>query len=87
MLKIKELAIQSSTCCLNAILLTTITDIFTLIPMAIKRYQSLYPIQTYRAKVIMGGLLTSTFLNIYINHVVYTLFIKNETFSNNGNQD
>ncbi len=59
---------------LNAILMTALTAALALIPMALKGDLSGNEIQSPMAKVILGGLLTSTMLNIYIVPIVYSIF-------------
>ncbi len=61
---------------LNAILMTALTAALALIPLALKGDLSGNEIQSPMAKVILGGLLTSTLLNIYIVPVVYYLLNK-----------
>ncbi|MFA5849448.1 MAG: efflux RND transporter permease subunit [Bacteroidales bacterium] len=57
---------------LNAILMTALTAALALIPLAIRGDLSGNEIQSPMAKVILGGLLTSTLLNIYIVPIVYS---------------
>ena len=59
---------------LNAILMTALTAALALIPLAFKGNLSGNEIQSPMAKVILGGLLTSTMLNIYIIPIVYSIF-------------
>jgi len=59
---------------LNAILMTALTAALALIPLALKGNLSGNEIQSPMAKVILGGLLTSTILNIYIVPIVYSIF-------------
>lgn len=59
---------------LNAILMTALTAALALIPLAMRGNLSGNEIQSPMAKVILGGLLTSTLLNIYIVPIVYSLF-------------
>ena len=58
---------------LNAILMTALTAALALIPLALKGDLSGNEIQSPMAKVILGGLLTSTLLNIYIVPIVYSI--------------
>jgi len=71
---------------LNAILMTALTAALALIPLALKGDLSGNEIQSPMAKVILGGLLTSTLLNIYVVPIVYSV-MKNHGFLNNGNDD
>jgi len=59
---------------LNAILMTALTAALALIPLAYKGDLAGNEIQSPMAKVILGGLLTSTLLNIYIVPIVYSIF-------------
>ena len=68
-----ETVIKGSADRLNAILMTALTAAFALIPLALKGDLSGNEIQSPMAKVILGGLLTSTLLNIIIVPVVYNI--------------
>ncbi|OQX78266.1 MAG: hypothetical protein B6D61_05995, partial [Bacteroidetes bacterium 4484_249] len=65
--------IKGSSDRLNAILMTALTAALALIPLAIQGNISGNEIQSPMAKVILGGLLTSTLLNIYIVPIVYSI--------------
>ncbi len=69
-----ETLIQGSADRLNAILMTALTAALALIPLALQGDLSGNEIQSPMAKVILGGLLSSTLLNIYILPVVYSFF-------------
>ena len=58
---------------LNPILMTALTAALALIPLALKGDLSGNEIQSPMAKVIIGGLLSSTLLNIYIVPIVYSI--------------
>ncbi|MDY0279944.1 MAG: efflux RND transporter permease subunit [Salinivirgaceae bacterium] len=58
---------------LNPILMTALTAALALIPLALNGDLSGNEIQSPMAKVILGGLLTSTLLNIYIVPIVYSI--------------
>ncbi len=80
---LRETVIKGSSDRLNAILMTALTAALALIPLAMKGHLSGNEIQSPMAKVILGGLLTSTLLNIYIVPIVFSLLngygkIKNE---------
>lgn len=62
---------------LNAILMTALTAALALIPLAMRGDLSGNEIQSPMAKVILGGLLTSTLLNIYVVPVIYSMYLKN----------
>jgi Cu/Ag efflux pump CusA len=65
------------------ILMTALTAALALVPLALKGDLTGNEIQSPMAKVILGGLLTSTLLNIYIVPIVYSLFNgKNEMLNN-----
>ena len=63
---------------LNPILMTALTAGLALIPLAIRGDVAGNEIQSPMAKVILGGLLTSTLLNIYLVPIVYSLLKKKE---------
>ncbi|MFC2129489.1 efflux RND transporter permease subunit, partial [Bacteroidota bacterium] len=67
-----ETVLAGSTDRLNAILMTALTAALALIPLALKGDMSGNEIQSPMAKVILGGLLTSTLLNIYIVPIIYS---------------
>lgn len=69
-----ELIVKGSSDRLNAILMTALTAALALIPLAVQGNQAGNEIQSPMAKVILGGLLTSTLLNIYIVPIVYSIF-------------
>ena len=54
--------------------MTALTAGLALIPLALNGNVSGNEIQSPMAKVILGGLLTSTLLNLYIVPMVYQLF-------------
>ena len=62
---------------LNPILMTALTAALALIPLALNGDATGNEIQSPMAKIILGGLLTSTLLNIYVIPVVYYLIHKN----------
>ena len=57
---------------LNPILMTALTAALALIPLALQGNLAGNEIQSPMAKVILGGLITSTLLNIYIVPIVYS---------------
>lgn len=61
---------------LNPILMTALTAALALIPLALTGNLSGNEIQSPMAKVILGGLLTSTLLNIYVVPIVYSSLSK-----------
>jgi len=72
-----ETVIKGSSDRFNAILMTALTAALALIPLALQGDLAGNEIQSPMAKVILGGLLTSTFLNIYIVPIVYSVLNKN----------
>lgn len=70
-LPIQDIIMQGSCDRLNAILMTALTGALALIPMAINGNASGNEIQSPMAIVILGGLITSTILNIFIIPIAY----------------
>ncbi|HAF28936.1 MAG TPA: CusA/CzcA family heavy metal efflux RND transporter, partial [Bacteroidales bacterium] len=64
---------------LNPILMTALTAALALVPLALRGDATGNEIQSPMAKVILGGLLTSTLLNIYVLPIIYFLIHKKET--------
>jgi CzcA family heavy metal efflux pump len=62
---------------LNPILMTALTAALALIPLVFNGDKSGNEIQSPMAIVVLGGLFTSTLLNIYVVPIVYELFEKN----------
>ncbi len=75
---IHETVTRGSSDRLNAILMTALTAALALIPLALQGDLSGNEIQSPMAKVILGGLLTSTLLNIYIIPIVYSMLRNRE---------
>jgi len=75
--------IQGSVDRLNPILMTALTAGLALIPLALRGDVAGNEIQSPMAKVILGGLLTSTFLNIYLIPIVYSILRNREIKKNN----
>ncbi len=76
-IKLYERIMQGSLDRLSPILMTALSAGFALIPLAIAGDLPGNEIQSPMAKVILGGLLTSTFLNLIVVPVVYYLANKN----------
>ncbi len=74
--KLYDTVIQGSLDRLTPILMTALTTALALVPLALSGDLPGNEIQSPMAKVILGGLLSSTLLNIFIVPVVY--FITNE---------
>ncbi|RLD83191.1 MAG: CusA/CzcA family heavy metal efflux RND transporter, partial [Bacteroidetes bacterium] len=79
---LNETVMKGSTDRLNAILMTALTAALALIPLALQGDLSGNEIQSPMAKVILGGLLTSTLLNIFIVPIVYSI-LNNRGIINN----
>ncbi len=73
---LKDTIIKGSIDRLNPILMTALTAALALIPLAMNGDATGNEIQSPMAKVILGGLLTSTLLNIFIVPIVYSLIQK-----------
>ena len=70
---LKETIIDGSTDRLNPILMTALTSMLALIPLAIGGELPGNEIQSPMAKVILGGLLTSTLLNMFVIPIIYMI--------------
>ena len=71
-----ETIVQGSLDRLNPILMTALTTALALIPLVFQGDKSGNEIQSPMAVVILGGLLTSTLLNIYLVPIVYEMIQK-----------
>lgn len=69
---------RGSTDRLNPIIMTALTSALALIPIAVSGNEPGNEIQSPLAIVILGGLLTSTILNIFVVPIVYYLIYKKE---------
>lgn len=69
---------QGSTDRLNPIIMTALTSALALIPIAVKSSEPGNEIQAPMAIVILGGLVTSTILNLLIVPIIYYLINKNK---------
>ena len=63
---------------LTPILMTAFTSALALVPMILNGSASGNEIQSPMAVVVLGGLLSSTLLNIYIIPVIYRWLVKKE---------
>jgi len=75
-LPIHDTILKGSTDRLNAILMTALSAALALIPLAMRGHLPGNEIQSPMAKVILGGLIASTILNIYIVPIAYSLLAK-----------
>lgn len=76
-LALREAIIKGSLDRLNPILMTALSSALALIPLALNGDLPGNEIQSPMATVILGGLLTSTFLNGFIIPIVYLMMNKN----------
>ena len=77
-LSLRDSIVQGSLDRLNPILMTALSSALALIPLALRGDLPGNEIQSPMAKVILGGLLTSTFLNGFIVPIVYEWMNKAE---------
>ena len=89
--KLRETVIQGSSDRLNPILMTAISTAFALTPLVLQGDRAGNEIQSPMAVVVLGGLLTSTILNIYIVPVVYEMvalkYFKSFSSASRQNED
>ena len=71
---------------LNPILMTALSSALALIPLALSGDLPGNEIQSPMAKVILGGLLTSTFLNCFIIPIVYLMMHRNQQPKTSDNE-
>jgi len=79
-----ETVIRGSADRLNPILMTALSAALALIPLAVRGDMSGNEIQSPMAKVILGGLLTSTLLNIYVVPIMFSIFLNREKRKKNN---
>lgn len=75
-LSLRESVVQGSLDRLNPILMTALSSALAMIPLALGGDLSGNEIQSPMAKVILGGLLSATFLNGFLVPIIYLLFNK-----------
>ena len=73
---LEEVIIKGSADRLTPILMTAFTSALALVPMIINGSASGNEIQSPMAVVVLGGLLSSTLLNIYIIPVIYRWLVR-----------
>ncbi len=78
-LALRDTILEGSVDRLNPIIMTALTAALALIPLAFRGDLSGNEIQSPMAKVILGGLLTSTLLNVFIVPIVYSLLAKHDS--------
>lgn len=81
-LSLKESIMKGSLDRLNPIVMTALCSALALIPLALRGDLPGNEIQSPMAKVILGGLLTSTFLNAFIVPIIYELLNKKDITNN-----
>lgn len=81
-LSLKESIMNGSLDRLNPIVMTALCSALALIPLALRGGLPGNEIQSPMAKVILGGLLTSTFLNAFIVPIIYELLNKKNITNN-----
>lgn len=69
---------------LNPILMTALTSALALIPMVMNGSASGNEIQSPMAVVVLGGLLTSSFLNMYVIPIIYEMIYSRKKSSHNN---
>ncbi|MCP3896206.1 Cobalt-zinc-cadmium resistance protein CzcA [bioreactor metagenome] len=85
--KLREIVVHGSMDRLNPILMTALTAALALIPLVFQGDKPGNEIQSPMAVVVLGGLLTSTLLNIYIVPVVYEMLEKRKQKKNEKNSN
>ena len=83
-LTLYDAVVQGSIDRLNPILMTSLTSALALIPLALNGDASGNEIQSPMAKVILGGLISSTLLNGFIIPIVYIIYTKYKIRKNNA---
>ena len=69
---------------LTPILMTALTSALALIPMVMNGTASGNEIQSPMAVVVLGGLLTSSFLNMYVIPIIYEMIYSRKSLSKNN---
>lgn len=76
---LRETVLHGSIDRLNPILMTALTSALALIPLVLSGDKPGNEIQSPMAVVVLGGLLTSTLLNIYIMPIIYEWYAKRQS--------
>lgn len=74
--QLREIIIRGSADRLNPILMTALTSALALIPLILGGDKAGNEIQSPMAVVVLGGLVSSTILNIYVLPIIYEWYIK-----------
>jgi Cu/Ag efflux pump CusA len=72
---VEEIVKRGSLDRLNPIIMTALTTALSLIPMVLSASKAGNEIQAPMAVVVLGGLFTSTLLNIFVVPVVYIWYV------------
>ena len=81
---LRQSVIDGSKDRLTPILMTALTSALALIPMVMNGTASGNEIQSPMAVVVLGGLLTSSFLNMYVIPIIYEMIYSKKTISQNN---
>ena len=81
---LRQSVIDGSKDRLTPILMTALTSAFALIPMVMNGTASGNEIQSPMAVVVLGGLLTSSFLNMYVIPIIYEMIYSRKSSSQNN---
>ena len=76
---LRDIIMEGSTDRLNPIIMTALTSALALIPLAIRGSEPGNEIQSPMAIVILGGLVTSTILNIFVVPIIFYLSKKHNS--------
>ena len=80
---LRQSVIEGSVDRLNPILMTALTSALALIPLVFNGDKTGNEIQSPMAVVVLGGLLTSTLLNIFIIPIMYEWYAKRRKSNEN----
>ena len=81
---LRQSVIDGSKDRLTPILMTALTSALALIPMVMNGTASGNEIQSPMAVVVLGGLLTSSFLNMYVIPIIYEMIYSRKPISQNN---
>ena len=79
---LRSLIMQGSADRFNPIIMTALTTALSLVPMVLAADHPGNEIQAPMAVVVLGGLITSTLLNIFVIPIVYEWYAKRQTAQN-----
>ena len=81
---LRSLIMQGSTDRFNPIIMTALTTALSLVPMVLAADHPGNEIQAPMAVVVLGGLITSTLLNIFVIPIIYEWYAKRRATSQNS---